>query len=827
MIDRITARVGRAITAYPGRIVLAFLLLTGVFLLGLSNVETESGQQQFIEDLDSFEAFQDIQREFGEPFPQSSTTTQLLQRERDVLSKPSLLRMLRVHERLLDDEGLRVRSTSSPARTVARQLDPQARTVDAEIDAVESATPSEIDDAVRRAAAGAGFTSQVSEDFDRETAAARAMQGSVVHSRDVPNREQRVERVAASIGGDIDTVGSAPNTIGSSLALVLPAAFLLIVLFLVVAYRDLADLVLGVVAILVTLLWTFGFLGLADIPFNPLLVAVPPLLIAVGIDFGIHAVNRYREERERDADIPAAMQVTTDQLLVAFFIVMGTTVIGFLSNVVSALEPIRDFGFVAAVGIVFTFLIFGVFLPATKVKLDRVRERYPVPTFSDRPLGSEGSLLGRALSGGVFVARRAPVLFLLVVVVGSAGAGVYATGVGTGFSADDFLPPEYEDIPQWQKDLPGPLEPPEYSYVSKTNYLDERFPASSSVLLFVEGRMERGDALQRLRRTGKDPPPTFRRDGRYAQSQSLVTVVQSYRERDPEFDRLVTRNDRDGDGVPDENLNEVYDSLESTPGSGVGGLLADDRRSTLVTYTVDPDATNREVTADAEAVARESQLEATPTGNAVIFEEASQLILDTVVTSLIITLVGALAFLIAVYWLLEGRPSLGVANVVPIALTVTFVVASMRYFDIKFNAINGVILSLTIGLGIDYSVHVTHRFADEFERTDVETALDRAVRGTGGALAGSMITTVAGIGVLVLALNPAIGVFGLLTALSVVFAFIASVGVLPSVLVVWDRVANRSRLADWLDTGPGDHSPTEGPTAEGGPDDGPLAPEDD
>ncbi len=798
VFESLTDEVGDAISAYPGRIAVAFLLLTGVFLFGLGNVETEGGSDQFVEDLDSFEAFEDIQREFGDSFSESSTTTQLLQREQNVLSKPSLLRMLRAQERLEDSQGLRVTGVSSPARTVALQLDPGATTVDRQVDAVESATATEIDRAVRRAAETPGFTSQLSEDFDTESAAARAAQASVTHDRDVNDREERVERVVASVGGNVETIGSTPDTLTSSLALVLPAAFVLIVLFLIVAYRDLVDLVLGVVAILMTLFWTFGFLGLADIAFNPLLVAVPPLLIAVGIDFGIHSVNRYREERERGQPVGTAMKVTTEQLLVAFFIVMGTTVIGFLSNLTSALAPIRDFGVVAAIGICFTFLIFGIFLPAAKVKTDRLRARYPIPTMSERPLGSEGSVLGRALQGGVVVARRAPVLFMLVVLVGSVGAGVYATGVGTGFSEDDFLPPEYDELPQWQKDLPEPFGPAEYDYVEKTNYVDDNFPTSSSVLLFVEARMGRDSSLDRVHRIGRDPPPTFERDGRYAESQSVVTVVQSTAERDPEFADIVARNDPDADGIPEQNLGEVYDYLEANPNSGVGGVLAEDRRSTLVTYTVDPDATNGEVTADAEAVAEETPLKATPTGNAVIFEEASALILDTVITSLLITLVGASAFLILVYWALEGRPSLGIANVVPIALTVMFVVASMRYLNVDFNAINGVILSLTIGLGIDYSVHVTHRFADEFHTADIDTALDRAVRGTGGALTGSMLTTVAGMGVLVFALNPAIGVFGLLTALSVIYAYVASIVVLPSTLVVWDRIVNRSRPAQWL-----------------------------
>ena len=808
-----TDEVGDAIASYPGRISLAFLLLTAVFVVGLGNVETESGSNQFVEDLDSFEAFEDIQREFGASFTESSTSTQLLQREQNVLSRTSMLRLLRAQERLQDHDGLRVRSVSSPARTVAQQLDPEATTVGAQIDAVEAATPTEIDRAVRRAAETPGFRSQVSEDFDTESAAARAAQASVTHDRDVSDREERVERVVASVGGDIDIVGSTPNTIGSSLALVLPAAFILIVGFLVVAYRDLVDLLLGVVAILMTLLWTFGFLGLADIAFNPLLVAVPPLLIAVGIDFGIHAVNRYREERERGQPVGTSMQITTEQLLVAFFIVMGTTVIGFLSNLPSALSPIRDFGVVAAIGISFTFLIFGVFLPAVKVKVDRLRARYPVPTLSERPLGSEGSLLGRALSGGVVIARRAPALFMLTILLGSAAAGMYATGVGTGFSQDDFLPPEYEDIPQWQRDLPEPFSPPEYSTISKSNYIEDNFPQSSSVLLFVETRMGRDAALDQVYRMGSDPPPTVLRDGRHARSQSVVTIVRSYADRDPEFADLVARNDPDDDGIPEQNLGEVYGALESAPASGVGSVLADDRRSTLVTYSVDADATNREVAADAETIAAETSLDASPTGNAIIFEEASELILGTVITSLLITLVGASAFLIVVYSVLEGRPSLGVANVVPIAITVTFVVASMRYLGIDFNAINGVILSLTIGLGIDYSVHVVHRFADEFEQADMDTALDRAIRGTGGALTGSMLTTVGGMGMLVFALNPAIGVFGLLTALSVVYAYLASIVVLPSVLVLWDRVVNRSRAARWVRARRAD-GPARGPTAE-------------
>jgi predicted RND superfamily exporter protein len=784
-------RIDDAIAAHPGRVVLAFLVLTGVFVAGLGNIETESGQGQFTEDLDSYEAFQDIQREFGASFTAGGASTTLLQDGQNVLSKRGLLRNLEAQRRLAARESLRVERTSSPARTVARTLDPGATTLEAQMDAVEAATPGEIDAAVRTAATEPGFRQDLSEDFVRETASASAMQGSVGHASDIDDREQRVRRLVDPVDG-VFIVGSSPNTVSDSLLLTLPAALLFIVLFLLVAYRDLVDLLAGVVALLLTLVWTFGFLGLIGIAFNPLLIAVPPLLIAIGIDFGIHAVNRYREERVAGADIERSMRVTTDQLLVAFFMVTGTTVIGFLSNLSSALGPIRDFAVTAAAGMVFTFCIFGVFLPALKVFVDRLRERYPIPTLSRSPLGSEGSPLGRLLSGGIGIARRGPVLFLVLVLVASVGGGVYAAGIGSGFDQESFIPPA--DRPAYLDPVPEPFRPPDYDYPERYDFRETQFDRSEQVFMYVEGDMERDGALESLHRATLDPPDTLVRDegGRYAEAESIVDVVRSRADRDPEFRQLVARNDADGDGIPDDDIDAIYDYLlDSSSRDRALSYLSEDRRSARVVLSAEDGTSSGAVAGDIQHLSTQYRADASPTGNSLIFEEASALIMETVVVSLAITLAGAAVFLVVAYWLTEGRPSLGLVNLVPIAITVVGVVASMRYLGVQFNAFNGVILSLTIGLGIDYSVHVTHRFADEFDQRPLLPALRRTVVGTGGALLGSMLTTVFGVGVLVLAVNPAIGVFGLLTSLSIVYAFVASLFVLPSVLVVWARLRRR------------------------------------
>jgi predicted RND superfamily exporter protein len=138
---------------------------------------------------------------------------------------------------------------------------------------------------------------------------------------------------------------------------------------------------------------------------------------------------------------------------------------------------------------------------------------------------------------------------------------------------------------------------------------------------------------------------------------------------------------------------------------------------------------------------------------------------------------------------LTGRGSLGVVNIVPIVVTIALLAATMRLLDLPLNALTATILSIAIGLGIDYSAHIVHRFGDEFDESgDLFDALDRTVQGTGGALAGSMLTTTTGTAVLALAITPILGQFGLVIALSVFLSFITAVVVTPSVAVVWHQV---------------------------------------
>ena len=801
--DRFAAGVAKAVVSRYAVIVLATLVVTIVLAPGIGALTTEAGSDQFAEDVPEFEAWETVTEEFEPVFGSDETTTQLIHTDENVLDRSALLAELDLLGDLHAREDLRVVDSSGPAVTIAEWLDPDATTPGEYERALEGATDRELEDAIEALADDPGFSSLLSDDFNAEAGEASTSIAIVTHEVPGDGEHQSIQLEAASLadGHDADVVvfGSGiidaefENVIADSLAIVIPAALLLILTLLGFAYRDPIDFALGTVCLLLTIVWTFGFTGYAGIPFSDMLVAVPVLLLAIGIDFGIHTINRYREERLAGVDVQPAMERSMEQLVVAYAIIAGTTVIGFSANLTSDLGAIRDFGVVAGIGILFTLFIFAVFMPAAMVTIERIRERYNWPAFGQRPLGADDSILGRVLPYCSHLSRPSPAIFLIFVLVLTAGLGAYGVGVDTTFDDEDFLPPE--SLPGWMDSLPGELAPSEYTATETINYLEANFETAEDdeVILYVEGRIADDYALEALVRPHEDPPDSFvERDGR-AETDTVLDPMYGLADDDPAYAARLQRADTNGNGVPDRNLEELYDELLASPWGPVGEeYLTDDRRSTRVTYEVESDASTEEITEDAREHADRYHADAIPTGQIVVLQAVADVIFESAVVSLTTALVLAGLFLIFLYHLFVGRASLGVMNLLPVVVTICVLTATMRALGIPFNALTATILSITIGLGVDYTVHVTHRFYDEYERTaDVYGSVVTTLKGTGGALTGTMLTTAMGIGVLVLAITPILGQFGLLTAFSIVVAYLSALVVLPPALVCWVAVTER------------------------------------
>ncbi|THE63905.1 RND transporter [Salinadaptatus halalkaliphilus] len=522
-----------------------------------------------------------------------------------------------------------------------------------------------------------------------------------------------------------------------------------------------------------------------------------------------------------------------------------STGIGFLSNVVSPLSAIRDFAILSAGGIFATFVAFGVFVPALKVEVDGVLEERFGRNRAKPAFGVTPGPVNRLLSGGVVLARRVPLAVVAVALLLAVGGAYGATGIDTEFNEADFLP---EDAPEWAQSLPGPLAPDTYTISDDAEYLGETFQDRDSqaeilirgdvtdptLLAAIEDARENGSTTASNAGGGPSAANSTiddRPDGTAAVDGPLTVLENIAADNETVADGFENR-DTTGDGVPDTDLEGLYDLAADADPDATATVLerTDDGayESALLTVSVRGDAASQAVADDVRAFASEvengtgdstdaaaggdgGELEpatddetpvtAIATGGPVTTAVVQDALLETLVQAFAVTLAVILAFLSVLYWVRHRALSLGAVTLAPVVVALAWLLGTMAVLDVPFNSETAVITSLAIGLGVDYSIHLGERFVVERERaaTDgsygrgeqVVDALETTITGTGGALLGSAATTAAGFGVLALALAPPLQRFGLVTGLSIVFAFVACLTVLPSLLVLRERVLAR------------------------------------
>ena len=589
------------------------------------------------------------------------------------------------------------------------------------------------------------------------------------------------------------------RSMADSLAIVGPLALLFVVLALVIAYRDFVDIVLGVFGIGVVLVWTFGFMGWAEIPFNQMMIAVPVLLIGLSIDYAIHIFMRHREERNNRhtaSDVRGAMRVGLVGVGVALLFVTATTVIGFLANLTSPIPPIKDFGVVSAVGISAAMLVFGALVPALKIEIDEFLEgRFDLDRKKEA-FGTGGGRFGDVLAAGATAARKAPYVVIVLALLVSAGGAYGAAQVDTSFNQEDFLA---QDPPEITKDLPGPLATSDYTAKDNLEYVNENFlREDSQAQILVEGDIANAETLRKLdaaRSAAAEKDSVQVLSNGEPDIQGPLSVMETVAAENESFNATFQNADTDGDGVPDRNLDEVYAQLFETAPDQAGGVIYQsedgDYAAARLVISVKGGASSTAVTEDMRAIAGDingNGLEATATGQTILFKIVQDNLLQTVIESLIITLIAVVAFLMLTYRLTEGSATLGFVTILPVILSVSWILGTMFVLGIPFNILTGMITSLTVGLGVAYSIHLSERYNQELERADsMWEAMQTSVTGTGGALLGSAATTVGGFGVLAFAILPPLQQFGIITGITIIYAFLASVLVLPSLLVVWTR----------------------------------------
>ena len=577
--------------------------------------------------------------------------------------------------------------------------------------------------------------------------------------------------------------------------------------------RTVSDLLLSLGTILLSISWMQGigallgpgYLNVIGAP-NQISQIAPILLIGLGVDYAIHFTGRYREELGNGQSVKDATTNTLSSVGIALSLATLATIVGFLSNVVSPLPEFKDFGITVSFGILFALLLVMTFVPAIRSLLDKRAETKE--SISREAFSSSGESVLNKIAGASSIIPKKLKLISVALLIGVSGYGYISfTNLDTVFNFTDFLP---ED------------DPVVATLAVLTDEFGGGFGETTSVLLEGENLATPEihnaiiDAINDL--AGADNVVVF---GENVANESVVASIGSM---------LLPQNALPGSPpqTPDMELisglmsygvqvmsGEGLDALKvsstgdvdslykfllvNDPATFSGSLFLNEEevftaQQIKITTSAGSEG-SRQLTEDIYAAFQpviNLGVDVAATNDSIVTNSVSDLISASQFQSLVFAILSSMIFLIIYYWIDLRRPFLGVVTIFPVIAIVMGTYLGMNLLDIPLNPVTATLTGIAIGIGVPFVIHVTNRFREALNNdSNPVTAITSTLKTTGGSLFGSAFTTMAGFGILTTSTLKPFQQMGQVVLVSIGFALVASILILPTLLVLWANYHNK------------------------------------
>ena len=543
------------------------------------------------------------------------------------------------------------------------------------------------------------------------------------------------------------------------------AAVLFIMLILYLTFRRITDIVLPLLIIVVAIEWVLGFMGWAGVSYTFMSVAIMPLLLGINIAYVIHIISRYYEERETGENPFEAINNSVKTVGVAVFLTAVTTMIGFASFMIADIPPLRDFGMLCVLGIGFSFLLTLTLLPAIIVIRDRRKEEEKLNFHLEKMRGRRresryGLWIDRALVWSALVSERHhwTVAIVTVVLVAVSVFGVF--NLKTGADIRKMMP---EHMSSFQAE----------------NVTEKHFGPQEPEVILVEGDIYEPENLAAVLELEDRIPADERNhpeeEGYYSR-EGIISIA----------DLILYFNQGK---IPESSAEVKAVVTEIGKQVSIESFVANDGNDSLIIVRSAMPETEDEMKVktdilreNASRVEKETGMELSATGMQILISDLmGKLVPTQIKTSALALLLCALVLMLVFKSVTYGLATLSVV-VCGVIIEIIFLWVMGWPLDIMTVTIS----ALVIGAGIDFGIHITYRFREEWHHGEIplKESIKRTVLHVGRALVAAAFTTAGVFAILGLSNLVPMQRFGFATAIALIGALLGAVFVLPSLLAI-------------------------------------------
>ena len=476
---------------------------------------------------------------------------------------------------------------------------------------------------------------------------------------------------------------------------------------------------------MVSAFWCAGFAGLLGIRLTPASLAVLPVVLGLGTDYGLQAANRLAEVGGADArarTVAAARSILPSTLLAA-----TATAAGVLAFAFSPIPLVRQFAFFMAVG------VFAAWLASVLVG---------VPLFA--LIGRRSTEVPRPAPSWGWVARAGQLPVSVVLVLAIVGLA--------GWAALPFVSIE-TDLQQ--------LMPPGDPAVQQALAVQREVGLSGELDLVVSGPNTFNPAVVDWEQ---------RVEGQAIQkAETDLRLVDSV----PFFLESFTPNNQ----LPDSTLSQRI--LANLPAYLSEAVITKDHKLSRLVFG------QKRITSvqdDQKLLAQLQQLPAPPPGYTV-YPAGLSVVAATALTELkqdeVVLNALAIAFVLAVLLIAYRRPTPALLAVLPATVAAGWATGLLWLTHVQANPVTVLLAGVVVAFATEFSVLWLARYRAELDGATPDEAAGVASRRIGPAIIASALALVLGFLLLAISPVPMVREFGLWSGTDLAFATLAVLVLLP------------------------------------------------
>ncbi len=564
------------------------------------------------------------------------------------------------------------------------------------------------------------------------------------------------------------------NYMQRDLSRLVPLVMLVAVIIFFINFRSLRGVVLPFLTLSMSTIWILGLMGYLGINITTVGVSIPVLMIAVGSSYGIHILNQYYAEFDQITrkGKRAGLQHSMSHISVTVLLTGLTTFVAFMTLATHQLSAIRDWGVFCALGIMFAVLISATIIPAG---LELMPHRANVKLKKKRDKAGGASVIDGVIRLMVkaSVAHYRKVLAVVLILIIASVFGLTRLKVET------------ELLQYFKKDDP---------IRTTAKMIGDKFGGRWGFMILIDSGEINGvkspeflQTVEEFRRWLEAESNSDLCIGRTdAFSDFIKTMHMAMHNDDPAYFRIP------------ENKWDVMDYLEIFSGTDAN---SDGRVDRFEPY-VDPFFQTSNV------IARLNQKNGQLIGSAGLKHIFSRISIhldqtlpkgydyeitghpkmliksiDYIVGGQLQSLFLTFGVIAVVVLLLLRNFRAALLSLIPMSVAVMINFGIMGWFGIQLDIATSIIAAITIGIGVDDTIHFLNTFRCYRKwGEDVDTAIRKTLEVAGKAIIFTSLALICGFSVLELSPFKPLMLFGLLMAVTMVATTLGALVVLPAAI---------------------------------------------